>query len=59
MKSNSAVPKGLLTGKPTWSNSWVFRHVGFFVLGVVGLPSTGETAQTLSVVQEHAGDYLS
>ncbi len=31
MKSNPAVPGGLLMSKPTWSNtSGVFRHAGFF-----------------------------
>jgi hypothetical protein len=31
MKSNPALPGGLLTGKPTWSNAFrAFRHVGFF-----------------------------
>jgi hypothetical protein len=33
MKGNPAMPGGLLTSKPTWSNAfWAFRHVGFFVL---------------------------
>ncbi len=43
MKSNSALPRGSLTSKPTWSNaSGVFRHVGFFVPFLMAHRPTGQ-----------------
>src|SRR5438105_15818068 len=43
MKSNPAVPGGLLTSKPTWSNTpRVFRHVGFFSIAVGRSQTTRE-----------------